>query len=123
MVVGSLLVMAAQTVTAVPCSSITGSSSPTLAVLCEQPLYTESKLTSALNTECTNNPCSGGDAATCCEPAANCRTFGASNCTVGEAYTGGLKPDNDADRCSGAVCTSTDEAACCAQKAYCSTAI
>ena len=57
MVVGSLLVMAAQTVTAVPCSSISGSSSPTLAVLCEQPLYTESKLTSALNTECTNNPC------------------------------------------------------------------
>jgi hypothetical protein len=127
MVVGSLLVMAVQTVTAYPCSSISNTTNPTLAVLCgDQSLYTGSKLTMALNTACTNDPCSGNDAAKCCEPKANCDagvTLGTSPsltevCGGDDAFTGTLIAGA---KCAGAKCGLVDKSTCCVQKAACGT--
>ena len=77
MVVGSLLLMAAQTATAVPCSSVTGND---LTTLCARPNYTGAKITANTGSECTNNPCSGADADLCCKPAtAKCNSITGSD--------------------------------------------
>ena len=79
MVVGSLLVMAAQTATAVQCNTITTSSTPNLATLCASPTYT-GVLELPDNQNCANSPCSGADAATCCVAAVSvCPLFHTAN--------------------------------------------
>ena len=124
MVVGSLLVMAAQTATAVTCASITGSSDPTLAVLCGGAGYT-GDLESPTNQNCDNTPCSGTDAAKCCVAKANCDTInGLSDPSLGEvcvAAVGYLEVLIAGAFCAGTTCQTSDQSSCCVPAVNCDT--
>ena len=82
MVVGSLFVMAAQTATAVDCSSVVGN---VQWALCARPNYTGAKISPNPGTDCANTPCGGADADLCCVPTALCSTISAPTTFCGSA--------------------------------------
>jgi hypothetical protein len=123
MVVGSLLVMAAQTATATStCSGMTGLK----ATICGQNGYSGEYVDNPGDVNCAGDTCNNNDAITCCKPAALCTTITdvsdpfalsevcSDNAVYAQAVTVGAF-------CAGTACALSDESGCCVVKANCDT--
>ena len=123
MVVGSLLVMAAQTATAVTCASITTSSTPNLATVCGAGYTGVLELPD--NQDCANTPCSGAnDAATCCVSHSPCSgmALDLKDQICGQnGYSGEYVDNPGTVKCAGVTCANNDAITCCKPAALCST--
>ena len=109
------------------CSTITSSSTPSLAEICTGGsfLYTGNLIA---GTSCTGSTCSTLDKATCCEVNARCNTITTGSTPTlaemcsGASYTGALIAAASTTNCDGLTCTSADDAdPCCEVKAFCDT--
>ena len=113
------------------CSSLTSSSTPSLASVCTGGSYTGALIATASTTNCAGGvggvACSSSDASVCCvstAPAnAKCSSLTSSSsptlasvCTGG-SYSGALKSGASGIECGGTACASSDAATCCAAAA------
>jgi hypothetical protein len=123
MVVGSLLVMAAQTATAAStCSGMAG----LVSTICGQNGYAGVLVDNPGAVNCAGDTCNNNDAITCCKPAALCTTITdvsdpfalsevcSDNAVYAQAVTVGAF-------CAGTACALSDESRCCVVKANCNT--
>ena len=123
MVVGSLLVMAAQTATAAStCSGMAGD----VDTICGQNGYAGVLVDNAGAVDCAGDTCNNNDAITCCKPAALCTTitdvsdpFALSEvCSDNAVYANAVTVGAF---CAGTACALSDESRCCVVKANCDT--
>ena len=123
MVVGSLLVMAAQTATAAStCSGMAG----LVDTICGQNGYAGVLVDNAGAVDCAGDTCNNNDAITCCKPAALCTTitdvsdpFALSEvCSDNAVYANAVTVGAF---CAGTACALSDESRCCVVKANCDT--
>ena len=123
-VVGSLLVMAAQTATALMCDNV-GNYPVWESPLCENDKRYTGELDEFGGGICANDPCEGAnDVKTCCVAAANCDTLNAESnptlatvCADADLYVQAVKGGDI--YCTGKMpphCQTSDAATCCEAK-------